>query len=242
MHEKTLFLTCSFPKLLSFITDRVITFPSFTKKRSEITIIITCYSTKYFFFQIYGVLKLDQTPSVVLPFSHSVQREMLWKFSLLSQNTTQTMAWTQTSRVWWTNHHLPFSVSRKHKNNGLIFECFNWHLHCFMLPLTWITDALKFIGGKLSQLRLFKLPLYVMNCCYHWLLWVAPIQSIRDSCVRIMWYHCAWLPSGSKNKWDNQQSNFILINRKFYVQCEFRYRWSCDIIKHISWNGHLSYC
>lgn len=167
---------------------------------------------------------------------------MLWKFSLLSQNTTQTTAWTQTSRVWWTNHHLPFCVSRKHKNNGLIFECFNWHLHCFMLPLTWITDALKFIGGKLSQLRLFKLPLYVMNCCYHWLLWVAPIQSIRDSCVRIMWYHCAWLPSGSKNKWDNQQSNFILINRKFYVQCEFRYRWSCDIIKHISWNRHLSYC
>lgn len=47
-------------------------------------------------------------------------------------------------------------------------------------------DALKFLGAKLSQLRPCKLPLYLMSCCYHWLLWVAPIQAIRDSCVRSM--------------------------------------------------------
>ncbi|XP_015762341.1 PREDICTED: N-alpha-acetyltransferase 60-like [Acropora digitifera] len=50
-------------------------------------------------------------------------------------------------------------------------------------PWTFI-DALKFIGGKLSQVQPCKLPLYLMSCCYHWLLWVSPIQAIRDSCVR----------------------------------------------------------
>lgn len=68
--------------------------------------------------------------------------------------------------------------------------------------LTQINDALKFLGAKLSQLRPCKLPLYLMNCCYHWLLWVTPIQAIRDSCVRTMW-------GNNKNKFGDRKGKKI---------------------------------
>ncbi|XP_020904651.1 N-alpha-acetyltransferase 60-like [Exaiptasia diaphana] len=48
------------------------------------------------------------------------------------------------------------------------------------------SDAIKYAGSKLVNLKPCKLPMYILNSLYGWVLWFSPVQSVRDSCVRIM--------------------------------------------------------
>ncbi|XP_032228891.1 N-alpha-acetyltransferase 60 [Nematostella vectensis] len=49
-----------------------------------------------------------------------------------------------------------------------------------------LADALSYAGSKLIQLQPCKLPMYLLNSLYHFFAWFAPVQSVRDSCVRTM--------------------------------------------------------
>ncbi|XP_031556257.1 N-alpha-acetyltransferase 60-like [Actinia tenebrosa] len=48
------------------------------------------------------------------------------------------------------------------------------------------SDTIRYATSRLISLKPCKIPLYILTSLYDWLIWFAPVQSVRDSCVRTM--------------------------------------------------------